>query len=187
LRVPAIVAGVACLIGAAAFGTLDARSVQQHNEVVDAQVSYASRQAEHALTREHRRHSPGRIAADLQNEFGIVGARAGGHQRPRLARERQIHDAKSDRFGSGRRVDTDGHARQHLGAAREKIVERTGEFGDHQAAALLHDVVEDTGVSISDIAHMFGDEIVRLVDGVTKISSIKKKSRASAQAEQRAA
>ena len=45
---------------------------------------------------------------------------------------------------------------------------------DHQsiAAALLHDVVEDTPHSLSEIKTMFGDEIALLVDGVTKISKL---------------
>jgi GTP pyrophosphokinase len=51
------------------------------------------------------------------------------------------------------------------------------------AAALLHDTVEDTGTTLEEIATLFGEEIARLVDGVTKISSIKNRSRATAQAE----
>ena len=39
-------------------------------------------------------------------------------------------------------------------------------------AALLHDVVEDTGVSIEEIKREFGDEIALLVDGVTKLGRI---------------
>ena len=38
--------------------------------------------------------------------------------------------------------------------------------------ALLHDTVEDTLATISDIEQMFGKEIARLVDGVTKLSKI---------------
>ncbi|PEQ11932.1 bifunctional (p)ppGpp synthetase/guanosine-3',5'-bis(diphosphate) 3'-pyrophosphohydrolase [Novosphingobium sp. PC22D] len=38
--------------------------------------------------------------------------------------------------------------------------------------ALLHDTVEDTLVTIADIEQMFGKEIARLVDGVTKLSKI---------------
>jgi len=41
------------------------------------------------------------------------------------------------------------------------------------AAGLLHDTVEDTSVTINDIKKIFGDEIAFLVDGVTKLSSIK--------------
>jgi len=44
------------------------------------------------------------------------------------------------------------------------------------AASLLHDVVEDAGISIDEIQELFGDEITMLVDGVTKISGIKFKS-----------
>lgn len=40
------------------------------------------------------------------------------------------------------------------------------------AAALLHDVPEDTGTPIEQIRDEFGDDIARLVDGVTKLSQI---------------
>src|SRR2546421_728389 len=40
------------------------------------------------------------------------------------------------------------------------------------AAALLHDVVEDTDSSIDDIRAEFGDDIGRLVEGVTKLTRI---------------
>ena len=38
---------------------------------------------------------------------------------------------------------------------------------------LLHDVVEDTGISIDEVEEKFGKEIASLVDGVTKISELK--------------
>ena len=41
------------------------------------------------------------------------------------------------------------------------------------AAALLHDVVEDTPVSFKKIREKFGSEVEMLVKGVSKISSIK--------------
>ncbi|HEX2916171.1 MAG TPA: bifunctional (p)ppGpp synthetase/guanosine-3',5'-bis(diphosphate) 3'-pyrophosphohydrolase [Chloroflexia bacterium] len=40
-------------------------------------------------------------------------------------------------------------------------------------AALLHDVPEDTDVTLEQIQHEFGDKVARLVDGVTKLSKIK--------------
>ena len=51
------------------------------------------------------------------------------------------------------------------------------------ATALLHDVVEDTDATIGDIEKLFGAEVARLVDGVTKLSLIEHKSEASKQAE----
>ena len=40
------------------------------------------------------------------------------------------------------------------------------------AAALLHDVVEDTETPMSEIKKQFGEEVANLVDGVTKISKM---------------
>ncbi len=42
--------------------------------------------------------------------------------------------------------------------------------------ALLHDTVEDTEVSLDDIQRDFGNEIVKIVDGLTKISNVIDKS-----------
>jgi guanosine-3',5'-bis(diphosphate) 3'-pyrophosphohydrolase len=51
------------------------------------------------------------------------------------------------------------------------------------AAGLLHDTIEDTETSISDIKDMFGEEIAFLVDSVTKLSKIEFKTKEEAQAE----
>lgn len=48
---------------------------------------------------------------------------------------------------------------------------------------LLHDTVEDTVATLKDIRDLFGDEIARLVDGVTKLSQIELQSDKSRQAE----
>lgn len=39
-------------------------------------------------------------------------------------------------------------------------------------AALLHDVVEDTDYTVSDIAYRFGDKVATMVDGLTKLSGV---------------
>lgn len=51
------------------------------------------------------------------------------------------------------------------------------------AAALLHDVVEDTDYTLEDLSKMFGDTVARIVDGLTKISNLKKDKDVSLQAE----
>jgi guanosine-3',5'-bis(diphosphate) 3'-pyrophosphohydrolase len=50
-------------------------------------------------------------------------------------------------------------------------------------AALLHDTVEDTGVTIEALSAEFGDEVAQLVEGVTKLTRIHFQSREHAQAE----
>jgi RelA/SpoT family (p)ppGpp synthetase len=51
------------------------------------------------------------------------------------------------------------------------------------AAAILHDVVEDTDTTLDDIEEQFGTEIATLVDGVSKLDQMQFNSRAEAQAE----
>jgi len=51
------------------------------------------------------------------------------------------------------------------------------------AAALLHDVVEDTEYTLINIEKMFGETVAKIVDGLTKISSLKKDKDVSLQAE----
>jgi len=50
-------------------------------------------------------------------------------------------------------------------------------------AALLHDVVEDSSVSLREIRERFGEEVAALVDGVTKLGKIKFSSLAEAQSQ----
>ena len=56
---------------------------------------------------------------------------------------------------------------------------------DHQSlvAAMLHDVIEDTGISKKAISAQFGETIAELVDGVSKLTQIEFESHAEKQAE----
>ncbi|HET6519442.1 MAG TPA: bifunctional (p)ppGpp synthetase/guanosine-3',5'-bis(diphosphate) 3'-pyrophosphohydrolase [Geminicoccaceae bacterium] len=51
------------------------------------------------------------------------------------------------------------------------------------ATGLLHDTVEDTGATLADIERLFGREIGRLVDGVTKLNKLELQSDRTEQAE----
>jgi GTP pyrophosphokinase len=49
--------------------------------------------------------------------------------------------------------------------------------------ALLHDTVEDTDATVEEVRELFGDEIARLVDGVTKLSQLETNTVHAKQAE----
>ncbi|GAA4767125.1 MULTISPECIES: RelA/SpoT family protein [Flavobacterium] len=51
------------------------------------------------------------------------------------------------------------------------------------AAALLHDVVEDTDITVQDIEKLFNPKVAQLVEGLTKIAQVKKDMNISMQAE----
>lgn len=54
---------------------------------------------------------------------------------------------------------------------------------DSVVAALLHDVLEDTGVPHKEIGERFGEEVLQMVDGVTKIADLSAKNKTVAEAE----
>ncbi len=84
------------------------------------------------------------------------------------------------------------HAGQLRASGEDYIVHPLGvatilaELGldtDTLVAALLHDVVEDTGVTLDDIETEFGSTIARLVDGVTKLGRLEDLNKQERQAE----
>ena len=68
-----------------------------------------------------------------------------------------------------------------LGVAR--ILAELGRDDTTLAAALAHDVVEDTSATIEDVRSEFGEDVATLVEGVTKLTRIQFQSREQAQAE----
>lgn len=64
-----------------------------------------------------------------------------------------------------------------------KIIVGLGMDSESIAAALLHDVVEDTEIELEEIKSMFGADVALIVDGVTKIGRIQYVSREQQQAE----
>ncbi|MCP4051826.1 MAG: bifunctional (p)ppGpp synthetase/guanosine-3',5'-bis(diphosphate) 3'-pyrophosphohydrolase [Mesoflavibacter sp.] len=72
----------------------------------------------------------------------------------------------------------------HPIAVAKIVAQEIGLDATSIAAALLHDVVEDNdNYSIKDIEDLFGETVARIVDGLTKISSLKKDMNVSLQAE----
>lgn len=78
----------------------------------------------------------------------------------------------------------DGHKEQrrksgeayifHPIAVAKIVASEIGMDATSIAAALLHDVVEDTDYNLNDIERMFGNVVARIVDGLTKISMLDK-------------
>ncbi|MBP3390919.1 MAG: bifunctional (p)ppGpp synthetase/guanosine-3',5'-bis(diphosphate) 3'-pyrophosphohydrolase [Clostridia bacterium] len=64
-----------------------------------------------------------------------------------------------------------------------KIIVQLGMDSESIAAALLHDVVEDTEIGLDEIRARFGPDVALIVDGVTKIGRIQFVSREEQQAE----
>ena len=63
------------------------------------------------------------------------------------------------------------------------ILAELGMDTDAICAALLHDVVEDTPTTLEEVEKLFGADVAKLIDGVTKISKIAFSSREQRQAE----
>ncbi len=90
-------------------------------------------------------------------------------------------------------IAVDGHKNQrrksgeayifHPIAVAKIVASEIGLDATSIAAALLHDVVEDTEYTLDDIDRMFGETVARIVDGLTKIAHLKKDMNISQQAE----
>jgi guanosine-3',5'-bis(diphosphate) 3'-pyrophosphohydrolase len=88
----------------------------------------------------------------------------------------------SDRHEGQQRRSGEDFILHPLGVAR--ILADVGRGDDSTlAAALLHDVVEDTEATVEEVRAEFGEEIATLVEGVTKLTRIQFQSREQAQAE----
>jgi len=64
-----------------------------------------------------------------------------------------------------------------------ELLAELGMDSESLAGALLHDVVEDTGVTLAEISSQFGPDVALLVDGVTKLTKIEFSSVEEQQAE----
>jgi GTP pyrophosphokinase len=94
---------------------------------------------------------------------------------------RRAHAFAEERHRGQMRHSGEAYITHPIGVAR--IAARLGLDAATIVAALLHDTVEDTGTSLTDIEAEFGRDVAALVDGVTKLSKIHFESKEEAQAE----
>lgn len=71
----------------------------------------------------------------------------------------------------------------HPIAVAKIVAQQIGLDATAIAAALLHDVVEDTSYTLEDMERLFGETVARIVDGLTKISKMTSEQDISLQAE----
>ena len=101
---------------------------------------------------------------------------------PRASQEMitRAYEAAAEAHGSQRRSSGESYINHPLAVAR--IVAETGLDEVSISAALLHDAVEDTDLSLADVQVAFGADVAGIVDGVTKLERIQFDSREAQQA-----
>ena len=95
---------------------------------------------------------------------------------------RKAFDVAVDAHKDQRRKSGEAYIFHPIGVAKI-VASEIGLGATGIAAALLHDVVEDTPITIEDIEKIFNPKIAQLVEGLTKISQVKKDMNISMQAE----
>ncbi|MCO5725470.1 RelA/SpoT family protein [Robiginitalea marina] len=95
---------------------------------------------------------------------------------------RQAFDVAVDAHKDQRRKSGEAYVLHPIAVAKI-VASEIGLDATSIAAALLHDVVEDTPYTLDDIERLFGETVARIVDGLTKIAHLKKEMNISQQAE----
>ena len=91
-------------------------------------------------------------------------------ENPETARIRHAFNVANDAHGEQKRASGEPYV-NHVMAVAEILVQLHLDT-DAIIAAILHDVVEDTHITLGNIEDLFGSQIAKLVDGVTKMSVI---------------
>jgi guanosine-3',5'-bis(diphosphate) 3'-pyrophosphohydrolase len=132
-------------------------------------------------------NSPGATAAGVRRRLARLGATRGGSVNPvlePLIKTVRTTHPKADIRMIERAYDT--AAQMHAGQSRNSgdpyithplavatILAELGTDHDTICAALLHDTVEDTSYTLTQLRQEFGENIAALVDGVTKLDKVK--------------
>jgi GTP diphosphokinase / guanosine-3',5'-bis(diphosphate) 3'-diphosphatase len=113
-----------------------------------------------AVVEEHADEAAMAVDRERVKDAFVYACEHHADQRRRSGEEFIVHPVSVAKICAGMRLDT-----------------------ETLCAALLHDTVEDTSASLTDIEENFGEEIAGLVDGVTKLTGLTFQSRDEAQAE----
>jgi len=137
---------------------------EQHSAIIDrADLNDSERRLLSdifAIVEEHAEEAALPIDRTRVEEAFVFACEHHADQRRKSGEHFIVHPAAVAKICAGMRLDT------------ETLV-----------AALLHDTVEDTSASLEEVKELFGEEVMALVDGVTKLTGITFTSRDEAQAE----
>ena len=124
-----------------------------------------------------RRHHESVTPAELAPLLAAYRAR---HPKARIATITTAYQVAAQAHREQLRSSGESYINHPLAVAR--IVAEIGLDDTSVAAALLHDAVEDTEITLQDVEIGFGSEIAAIVDGVTKLDRIQFDSREAQQA-----
>ncbi len=124
-----------------------------------------------------RRHHEAAAPAELTPLLASYRSR---HPKAPVATINRAYQAAAEAHRSQLRSSGESYINHPLAVAR--IVADIGLDEISVAAALLHDAVEDTEITLGDVEQNFGPEVAAIVDGVTKLERIQFDSREAQQA-----
>ena len=110
----------------------------------------------------------------------IVATFVGSHPTGDVERLERAYEVASEHHRGQKRATGDPYIVHPL--AVTEILADYGLDSASLAAALMHDTVEDTDLTLDGVEKQFGGEVALLIDGVTKFDRIKFSSRELAQA-----
>jgi guanosine-3',5'-bis(diphosphate) 3'-pyrophosphohydrolase len=135
--------------------------------VVPARPS-ATRRVRARIARRISSQRPGAVKPVLEP---LAGVHRQLHPNADLALLQQAYEVAEERHTGQKRKSGDPYITHPLAVAT--ILAELGMDTTTLVAALLHDTVEDTGYSLEELGHDFGEEVAHLVDGVTKLDKVK--------------
>ena len=124
-----------------------------------------------------RRHHEAATPAELTP---LLAAYRSRHPKAPVAMISRAYQVAAEAHRTQLRSSGESYINHPLAVAR--IVADIGLDEISVAAALLHDAVEDTEITVDDVRSGFGDEVAVIVDGVTKLERIRFDSREAQQA-----